>query len=52
MKWKSTLIDYIIEQLKDDAKWSNIIEEILIDPSIGIHLAVFNEPFLSLIYKI
>lgn len=51
MKWKSTLIKNIIEQLKDDATWSNTIEKILINSSIGIHLAVFNEPFLSLVYN-
>jgi len=49
MKWKGKLINYIVEQLKDDSKWGSTIEKVLIDPSIGIHLAIFNEPFLSLI---
>ncbi len=51
MKWKGKLVKYIIEQLKDDAKWENTVEKVLIDFSIGIHLAVFNEPFLSLVFN-
>ncbi len=51
MKWKGKLIDYIIEQLKDDSKWGNTMEKVLIDSSVGIHLAVFNEPFLSLVFN-
>lgn len=50
MKWKGKLINYIIEQLKDDSQWGNTIEKMLVDTSVGIHLAIFNEPFLSLIY--
>jgi ASC-1-like (ASCH) protein len=49
VKWKGKLINYIVDQLNDDSKWGNTIDKILIDPSIGIHLAVCNEPFLSLI---
>jgi ASC-1-like (ASCH) protein len=49
MKWKGKLISYIVEQLKDDPKWENTIERVLIDSTIGVHLAIFNEPFLSLI---
>jgi len=49
MKWKGKLINHIIEELKEDIKWGNTIEKILIDSSIGIHLAIFNEPFLSLV---
>jgi hypothetical protein len=51
MKWKGKLINYIIEQLKDDSQWKNTIEKILVDNSVGIHLAIFNEPFLSLVYS-
>lgn len=50
MKWKGKLINYIIEQLKDDSQWGNTIEKLLVDSSVGVHLAIFNEPFLSLIY--
>ncbi|QOJ27852.1 MAG: hypothetical protein HRU80_02800 [Ignavibacteriales bacterium] len=51
MKWKGKLINYLIEQLKEDSQWGNTIEHLLFDLSIGIHLAIFNEPFLSLVYK-
>lgn len=50
MKWKGKLIDYIIEQLQDDLKWGHTIKKILLDPTVRIHLAVFNEPFLSLVF--
>lgn len=50
MKWKGKLINYIIEQLKDDLKWGNTIEKVMLDPTVRIHLAVFNEPFLSLVF--
>lgn len=49
MKWKDKLINYIIEQLKDDLIWKDTIEKILTDYNIGIHLAIFNEPFLALV---
>lgn len=51
MKWKGKLINYLIEQLKDDSQWGNTIEKMLVDTSVGVHLAIFNEPFLSLIYS-
>jgi ASC-1-like (ASCH) protein len=51
MKWKGKLINYLIEQLKEDAQWENTIEKLLVDSSVGIHLAIFNEPFLSLVYN-
>lgn len=50
MKWKGKLINYIIGELKGDAQWEDILGKILIDYSVGIHLAIFNEPFLSLVY--
>ena len=51
MKWKGKLINYIIEQLKDDLKWRGTIEKLISDPTVKIHLAVFNEPYLSLVFK-
>ena len=51
MKWKGKLINYLIEELKDDRTWGGTIEKFLIDPKVGMHLAIFNEPFLALIYK-
>lgn len=50
MKWKGKLINYVIRQLKNDTEWEDFLGKILIDYSVGIHLAIFNEPFLSLIY--
>ena len=51
MKWKGKLIEYIFEEIKKDPEWGKTSERILIDPTIGVHLAIFNEPFLALIYK-
>ncbi|MCW3094144.1 MAG: hypothetical protein JWP81_5213 [Ferruginibacter sp.] len=51
MKWKGKLIDHIFEEIKKDSEWQKTSERILIDPTIGVHLAIFNEPFLALIYK-
>lgn len=51
MRWKGKLLNNIIEQLKDDGQWEHIVEKMLTDFSIGIHLAIFSEPFLSLIYN-
>jgi hypothetical protein len=49
MKWKSKLIRKIISELKANADHSiNILKN---KSSVGIHLAVFNEPFLALIFK-
>lgn len=51
MKWKGKLIDHIFEEIKKDTEWEKTSERILVDPTIGVHLAIFNEPFLALIYK-
>jgi len=51
MKWKGKLIDNIFGEIKKDPEWEKTSERILIDPTIGVHLAIFNEPFLALIYK-
>ena len=51
MKWKGKLIDNIFGEIKRDPEWEKTSERILIDPTIGVHLAIFNEPFLALIYK-
>jgi ASC-1-like (ASCH) protein len=49
MKWKDKLIDNLKEQLVDDIKWRDIIDKIVETQSIGVHLAIFTEPFLSLV---
>ena len=51
MRWKGKLVDHIFEEIKKDPEWQKTSERILIDSNIGVHLAVFNEPFLALIYK-
>lgn len=51
MKWKGKLIDHIFEEIKKDPEWQKTSERILVDPDIGVHLAIFNEPFLALVYK-
>jgi hypothetical protein len=49
MKWKDKIINHFVNELRGDSKWSSIVEKISSDSSIGVHLAIFNEPFLSLI---
>lgn len=51
MKWKGKLINSIIKALRDDSEWDFIIEKLLTDITTGVHLAILNEPFLSLIYE-
>jgi ASC-1-like (ASCH) protein len=51
MKWKDSLIKELINELKDDINWSKIVAELEEKRNIGVHLAIFNEPFLSLIYE-
>lgn len=51
MKWKGKLIDHIFSEIRKDPEWEKTAERILVDPAIGVHLAIFNEPFLALIYK-
>lgn len=49
MKWKDKLIDLLSEQLSNDEDWRHIIVKIVEDSSIGVHLAIFSEPYLSLV---
>lgn len=51
MKWKDKLINYLTKQLYDDYEWRTIVDKIEKEQSIGIHLAVFTEPFLTLVCK-
>jgi hypothetical protein len=48
MKWKDKLIDKLIKELKEE---SNSVTKTLEKSSVGVHLAIFNEPFLALLYK-
>jgi predicted transcriptional regulator len=49
MELKAELIDQFVSELHNDSNWSSTIEKISSDSTIGVHLAVFNEPFLTLI---
>lgn len=49
MKWKDKLIDLLGEQLSNDDEWRDNIVKIVEDNSIGVHLAIFTEPYLSLV---
>jgi hypothetical protein len=51
MKWKGKLINYLKKELERDLNKATIYEKIISEEnSIGIHLAIFNEPFMSLIF--
>ena len=50
MKWKNVLIKNVKSQLSKDPNWSSMANKMLGEPEMGIHLAIFNEPFLSLIF--
>lgn len=51
MRWKDKLIDHLTEQLSNDDEWIDIVVKIVEDNSIGVHLAIFVEPYLSLVCK-
>jgi hypothetical protein len=47
MKWKEVIYNNFILQISEKTEWKSIIEKLTIENSIGLHLAIFNEPFLS-----
>lgn len=50
-KWKGKLIKHICEELKVDKDWQNEYRKLKQQTiGIGIHLAIFNEPYLTLIF--
>lgn len=50
MRWKDNLIKEFLSQLKNGAKdGESIIDQIVSNDGIGLHMAIFNEPFLSAI---
>jgi hypothetical protein len=52
MKWKDRVIEILENELKDDRDWSDVYTELISNkPKIGIHLAVFIEPFLTKIFQ-
>lgn len=51
MKWKDKLIKKLIIELNGDTSHLDSLNQLNSNFSIGVHLAVFNEPFLALLYK-
>ncbi len=49
MKWKETLIDELISLFNNHKEWKPLKEGVLKNDGIGVHVAIFNEPFLSAI---
>lgn len=47
MKWKDKLISYLTDHLPDNGVWKGVFNNVL-DQKIGLHVAVFTEPFLTL----
>ncbi|MBL1214676.1 MAG: hypothetical protein HND52_15075 [Ignavibacteriae bacterium] len=51
MQWKNKLVSQIINVLGSAPQHSEIFDRIISDSSVSIHLAIFNEPFLTLILE-
>lgn len=51
MKWKDKLIKKLIDELNGESVKSDTLNHLMNNSKIGVHLAVFNEPFLALLYK-
>ena len=51
-RWYCTLLGHIKAELQGDAKWTHVVESMeSADSDIGIHLAVFVEPYLQYILE-
>jgi hypothetical protein len=51
MRWKDKLINDLSDQLLDDPYWNDVVAPTKTYPSIGMHLAVFTEPYLTLLVE-
>jgi hypothetical protein len=51
MKWKDKLINDIKEGVKNNSFWLDLITKEVNSGVVNIHLAIFNEPFLQLMYS-
>lgn len=47
MKWKEILLDELLIQLKAKVEWNHLRNRIFENGGIGVHLAIFSEPFLT-----
>lgn len=50
MKWKEILLDELLAQLKTKVEWSHLGNGISENGGIGVHLAIFSEPFLTALF--
>jgi ASC-1-like (ASCH) protein len=51
MKWKDKLLNVLYDELKDEEDWSAIVDNAINKHQINIHLAIFTEPFLTLLFE-
>ncbi|HXD91641.1 MAG TPA: hypothetical protein VNX01_00430 [Bacteroidia bacterium] len=52
MQWKHKIIKNLIKEIKEDTNWKEIYRKIsLKETKIGVHLAVFVEPFATLVLE-
>lgn len=51
MRWKDKLIDEIFIALKEDKFWITLFNNAVTKQTVNIHLAIFNEPFLSMLFN-
>lgn len=51
MKWKDKLLSEVYCQLKSDKVFANAINDAFVKNKYNIHLAIFNEPYLSLLFS-
>lgn len=49
MKWKNKLISELTEKLEHDPYWEVCLNKAIASKMTSVHLAVFNEPYLSLV---
>jgi hypothetical protein len=52
MKWKGKIIDQLIKELERNTEWrEEYVKLTKNDSSIGVHLAIFTEPYLTLLLE-
>jgi hypothetical protein len=50
MKWKDKLVEDIFISLKEDPYWTSLFNDAVFNHRVNIHLAIFNEPFLTMLF--
>ena len=52
MQWKQKIIKNVIKETKLDTNWNDVFQKLNSNESkIGIHLAIFSEPFATLVLE-